>query len=163
MHWLWPSLVALGIAVAGGAVAIAATGGQGGSPPRTIVATQALVLVPASTSRAPAHPPTSSTSAVPLPARVGQLVTWPSGKRYTIVVAVVPVQAGLGEAKTEAEQAVRQGLENVGVLVSSSYSSLHPGYYLVFSGSYDTLEEAQSSLPRVRARFPSAFAQQVSR
>src|SRR5262249_50261507 len=79
VHWLWPSLVALGIAVAGGAVAIAATGGQGGSPPRTIVATQALVLVPANTSRAPA-PPTSSTSAVPLPARVGQLVTWPSGK-----------------------------------------------------------------------------------
>src|SRR5262249_27139284 len=76
VHWLWPSLVALGIAVAGGAVAIAATGGQGGSPPRPSAGPPAPVLGPAHTSRGPAPPPPSP-PALPHPARLGPRRTPP--------------------------------------------------------------------------------------
>jgi len=160
MHWVWPSLVALGIAAAGGAAAIAASGCTAQAP-STVVATQALVSLP------PERPRTARTAAKPsrspIPARSGDLTTWPGGNRYTIVLDSLPAGSGFSAARAKAQQAIRAGLRNVGVLVSSSYSTLHPGYYVVFSGIYDTLEEAQSALPDVAPRFPSAFAHQIAR
>jgi hypothetical protein len=110
-------------------------------------------------ARAEAKPKTPPT---PEPTRAGALVIWPGGDRYTIVLSSFPARSGLAAAKAMAEEAVRAGLPDVGVLVSSSYSSLHPGYFVVFSGIYETLEEAQSDLPQVTPRFPSAHAQQVA-
>jgi hypothetical protein len=162
-HWIWPSLLALAVAAGGGALAIAASGKSSRSTPRTIVATQALVPVapPRKTrARTPVEPKKSLN---PLPARAGALITWPGGDRYTIVLSSFPARSGLLAAKTRAEEAARAGLHDVGVLVSSSYSSLHPGYYVVFSGIYETLDEAQSDLPQVTPRFPSAHAQRITR
>jgi hypothetical protein len=39
----------------------------------------------------------------------------------------------------------------VGVLDSSRFASLRPGYYVVFTGVYDTEPEAASALQRARA------------
>ncbi len=49
-------------------------------------------------------------------------------------------------AFVEARTALRKGLKQVGVLDSSRYSSLHPGYFVVFAGIYDSEAEAQSAL-----------------
>jgi hypothetical protein len=161
IHWAWPSLVALGIAAAGGAAAIAASGGGTHAGPRTVVATQALVLLP------PVRPRTARKAAKPsrppIPARAGSLITWPGGNRYTIVLDSLPASAGFAAARAKAQQAVKAGLRSVGVLVSSSYSTLHPGYYVIFGGVYDTLEDAQGALPEVAPRFPRAFARQIAR
>jgi hypothetical protein len=50
----------------------------------------------------------------------------------------------------------------VGVLNSSDYSSLHPGYWVVFSGIYDTLDEARSALDTARATYPQAYTRQIA-
>ena len=51
------------------------------------------------------------------------------------------------------------------MLVSSSYASLHPGYYVVFSGVYRTsARAAAAALPTAHARgFPDAYQARVSR
>ena len=49
------------------------------------------------------------------------------------------------------------------MLDSSRYSSLHPGYWIVFSGVYRTLDEALAALPRAARHARSAYAQQITR
>jgi hypothetical protein len=163
LHWLWPSLLALAVAGTGAAVAIASSGNAVHSQVRTVVATQKLAVVPPAQKAQPQAPVEPKQSRSPLPTRTGALVTWPGGDRYTIVLSSFPARSGLLAAKARAEEAARAGFHDVGVLVSSSYSSLHPGYYVVFSGIYETLEQAQSELPQVTPRFPSAHAQRVAR
>jgi hypothetical protein len=51
---------------------------------------------------------------------------------------------------------------SVGVIVSSRFSGLHPGYYVVFSGIYDSFEEARSAATRVGDRFRSAYPRQIT-
>jgi hypothetical protein len=54
------------------------------------------------------------------------------------------------------------GLPQAGVLDSSDYSSLNPGYYVAFSGIYDTLAQARSGLQNARSKgFPLAYVRQV--
>ena len=48
----------------------------------------------------------------------------------------------------------REGLPQVGVLDSSRYASLHPGYWIVFSGVYATEAEATSALEDAGGRGP---------
>ncbi len=56
----------------------------------------------------------------------------------------MPSVNGRAAALAEAKQALHVGVKQVGLLDSSRFSSLHPGYYVVFSGIYDTEAEAQS-------------------
>jgi hypothetical protein len=49
----------------------------------------------------------------------------------------------------------------VGVLDSSRYASLHPDYYVVFTGVFDTEVEAASALQRARAVFPGAYQREI--
>jgi hypothetical protein len=51
----------------------------------------------------------------------------------------------------------RKGLDAVGVLDSSRYASLHPGYWIVFSGIYASEAEATSALEDAR-RYARAAA-----
>jgi hypothetical protein len=52
---------------------------------------------------------------------------------------------------------------DVGILDSSRFSSLHPGYWVVFSGVYRTLDEAIAALPPAVRRARHAYAQQITR
>ncbi len=153
-RWIAPSLAALIVAAAGGAIAIL---GSRGSPAR---ASQAIVA----TSRLdPAPPPASPPPAAPAHGSKQRLVTWPGTGGYTLVLATVPLGDGVQRAKREALAALGHGLPDVGVLVSTSYASLHPGYYVVFSGIYASREEAQADLLAARRYFPSAYASPVVR
>jgi hypothetical protein len=49
------------------------------------------------------------------------------------------------------------------VLDSSRYPSLHPGYYVVFSGVYDSLSSAQAAASRAAdAGYGNAYARRVT-
>ena len=58
----------------------------------------------------------------------------------------------------------RQGLESVGVLDSSRYASLHPGYYVVFAGVYPGKSDADTAVATARqAGFGGAYSRQIAR
>lgn len=63
---------------------------------------------------------------------------WSGGSGYTAILASVGSE---GEARSLQSQATSVGLD-AGVLNSSDYSSLRPGYWVVFSGQYQTESEA---------------------
>jgi hypothetical protein len=171
--WIWPVLVALVIAAIAAAVAIAATQDSGGK--KTLVATTTqgtlsgtvetvgptgpgTAVVPTTASPPPPPPPASP----PPPANA--LTSWPSGTNgYTVVLNSVPTSGGKAQAERLAKAALRAGLTSVGVLDSSRYSSLHPGYYVVFSGVFNSLAEAQPTLATARSSgYPTAYARPIT-
>jgi hypothetical protein len=146
-----PSLAALVVATGGAAAAIAATHGDKSHGSHAIVALSPLQ---------PAPPPTAPASKG---GKTAQLIPWPATNGYTIVLATLPLSVGAGAARAKALTALRDGLRQVGVLVSSSYPSLQPGYYVVFSGVYASLVEAQSDLNTAKSSFPGAYARPIAR
>jgi hypothetical protein len=66
---------------------------------------------------------------------------------YTVVLASIPSEDG--DSQAEADQRVgaleEQGVE-VGVLDSSEFSSLNPGYLVVYSGRFPTEDAADAHL-----------------
>jgi hypothetical protein len=179
--WIWPTLVGLVLAIAGGAAAVAvADSGRGSTTlnvthagsvrepvPAPSTATVALPTVPRgepTTTGPPATPtnPPPASSAAPPP---GTLVAWPANRNgYTVVLESVPTSAGRGLAVQRARSASRAGLPQVGVLVSSLYSSLHPGYYVVFSGIYASKGRADAAATAAAGKgFTSAYSRQITR
>jgi hypothetical protein len=92
------------------------------------------------------------------------LVPWPSGTDgFTVVLASVLVGQGRAAADAQAAKAQAAGLPQVGILESSSYSSLRPGYYVVFSGIYSSNAQAQAAAPAAQARgFPGAYPREIA-
>jgi hypothetical protein len=170
--WIWPVLVALVIAVVAAVVAIAATRDSGGS--KTIVATTtqgpvgstvttvgptgpSTASVPTTTATSPPPPP-------PPPPPPNALASWPANTNgYTVVLNSVPTSSGRAQAVRLAKAALHAGLRNVGVIDSSRFSSLHPGYYVVFSGIFKTQAQAQETLTSARSSgYPSAYARAIT-
>jgi hypothetical protein len=143
LHWLWPVAAAALVAAGGAAAAIAAGADDPGD--ETIVA-----LTPLRT-------------AAPRAAAPATLRPWPRRDGYTIVLAALPTTLGAKLARARALAATRSGLPDVGVLASSHFASLHPGYWIVFSGVYPRLDEALAGLPRAARYARSAYAQQIAR
>lgn len=141
LHWLWPTLGALLVAVVGATIAVGAH--VKGSQEQTVVALSPLQPAPV--------------------ASVGGLVAWPRRDGYTIVLATVPARNGGSAADARARRALRASLPDVGILASSDYASLHPGYRVVFTGIFDSLDEAQAALPHVRSAFVNAYVQAITR
>jgi hypothetical protein len=110
---------------------------------------------------------TPTTPTIPTDTSGGTSTTtasWPSGQSgYTVVLASVPEGDGRAAADAAAAQAVAAGLSSAGVLRSSDFSSLRPGYWVAYAGVYSTLAEAQTILPQARAAgFASAYTRRVS-
>ena len=173
--WIWPVLLGLIIAALAAAGAILATtrDDDNGSATRTQVATGPETLpsdtgptetLPTETGGEP--PPPTDTEPVgppPPPPPPAGPIEWPAGQSgYTIVLASLPESAGRGPALRAAQRAAQQGLTETGVLNSSEYSSLHPGYWVVFSGIYNSESEARSALDTARSSYPQAYARQIT-
>ncbi len=159
--WIWPSLLAFLIAGVGAAVAIASTRGGGGG--ETIVATTTFTVEPpAPPTTVAQRPPPALTAPPPKPRPTG-LIPWPGANGYTVVLASLPVSGGLAVARQKAKEALARGLPQVGVLRSDHFSSLHPGYYVVFSGVYVSLDDALTAASSVHSKFPSAYARPIAR
>jgi hypothetical protein len=189
--WLWLALLALlAVALASGAiVALAATDDddEAGTSVPTTGQTTTPVLPPTTTSPPTLDtltsptitigPPTTTGATTTFPTTTsgtttsgttttgtGGIMSWPSGEDgYTVVLRSTPTSQGRGEAESAAQQAKNNGLPEVGILESSDFSSLNPGYYVTFTGVYDTENEAENALPRARTSgFPTAYVREVS-
>jgi hypothetical protein len=187
--WIWPVLLFLVLTIVATAAAVAAGSTRSTAAP-TVVATDPHVTVgpgvppatvptavPTSTlptvaqptistgplPRAPGAPSTGvATTPAPNP---NALAEWPSGKSgYTVVLESLPEASGRLNALARARAAKRAGLPAAGILLSSGFSSLHPGYFVVFSGIYSSPGQAGSALSAAHARgFPHAYQARVTR
>jgi hypothetical protein len=87
---------------------------------------------------------------------------WPIDQDgWTIALASLPQTSGRAAALTRARAARARGLPQVGVLDSSRYASLHPGYWIVFSGVYSSEAEATSALEDARRASRTAVVRRV--
>jgi hypothetical protein len=169
--WIWPSLLALVIAILAGGGAIWWTRDAQSAASETLVGdTTQLPTTPATAPPTATPPgptlPTTTTRATtrPRPA-TRRLIEWPQGRSgWTLVLASLPTSAGRNAALGKARQALAAGLRQVGVLDSSRYPSLHAGYFVVFSGIYPSLSEAQTAASRAAsAGYGNAYARRVTR
>jgi hypothetical protein len=73
------------------------------------------------------------------PGSSGGLASWPEGETaWTVVIASTTSRA-------DAEKKARAAGADAGVLKSDDFSSLREGYWVVFSGQYDSRSAAQSA------------------
>jgi hypothetical protein len=143
---VWPRVLALAcVAAAGAGLAVYLTRDPTG-PLVVETATGGSVTMEAPVERSPKA-----------------LTTWKAGDEgWTIVLVSVPKVQGRPAAVDVASAARARGLQRVGVLDSSRFASLHPGYWLVFSDRYETEAEATSALMRARTFTKSARVQRVA-
>jgi hypothetical protein len=183
--WLWLALAALLLVAlaAGGIVALAATdderdagavsslGPTTGVVPTltptadTLTTPSTITLEPPTTSTGlttTTQPTTSTQATTTNPSNT--IISWPSGTDgFTIVLRSTPTSQGRGPADAAAQQAINAGLRQVGVLNSSDYDSLNPGYYVTFTGIYTSKSAAESALPNARSKgFPTAYVREVA-
>jgi hypothetical protein len=144
--FVWVALAALVVAVAGAAVAIVLPGKHTASAASTYVA------------------PTLPTERAAVSSGRNGRTVWPAGlDGWTVVLLSSPATHGRVKPLALAAGAVRDGLPQVGVLDSSSFASLHPGYYVVFSGVYGAPDDANLALDTVRAHgFGGAYVLRVA-
>jgi hypothetical protein len=154
--WIWPSLLALVVAALAASAAILWTREAEGGAARTLVGDTSqlpttVAAIPGTTDASTLTAPTTTTETTDTTTTTGRtsrrsLIEWPQGRSgWTVVIASVPTSGGREPAVARAREALDAGLEQVGVLDSARFSSLHPGYYVVFSGVYPTLDEAQNA------------------
>jgi hypothetical protein len=175
--WVWISLLTLLVAAAGAAAAIAITrhdkaaAGQGYTTTPPAVSSVATPTVVPTTSRGTVDTATlptapEPTTTAPAKPRVpnGRL-TWPANRNaWTIVLVSYPKTNGLPSARSTAAKAAKASLRRVGVLDSSRFASLQPGYYVVFTGIYPTRADADASVGTARqAGFSGAYSRQIAR
>jgi cell division septation protein DedD len=103
---------------------------------------------------------TPSTPATPTtPTTGGGADDWPAGE--TAWTAQVSSVRNLADA-----QALRTRLRNAGqeagVLDSDDFTELEPGYYVVFSGTFDSRAEAIAHAASLRSEHPGVFARRLA-
>jgi len=170
--WVWPALLALLVAVAAGLVSALLLAERSSSASDTLVRTEAVRATapqtetpPEPTTTAPTTTGAGTTPARPQKPKAGPtLVAWPMSRSgWTIVLDSVPTVNGRVGAVAEAKQALRLGLKQVGVLDSARFSSLHPGYFVVFAGIYETQADAQSHIIEAhRHGFRNPYPRQIT-
>lgn len=179
--WIWAALGGLVVAAAGAAVAIAVSDNGGASTltVTTSVAPVTTVAPPATDTGAQPPQPTTTvvvTTVATVPTvpedtattttgKKPRLIVWPGKTAYTVVLTSLPSSpGGHAAALARANQALAKGLPRVGVLDSGDFPSLNPGYYVVFSGVYETLLQAETGARNARFQgFGSAYPRQIKR
>jgi hypothetical protein len=176
--WLWAALAALLLValVAGAIVAVAATKGDeeaGTSIPvvSTTPQTTDTVGIITQPGTVTINPPTSTiiptttlSTTTSSTTTTSGTITWPAGRDgYSIFLKSVPTSQGRAQADAAAHRAIDNGLTQVGVLNSTDYSSLNAGYWVTFTGVYDSESQANSALSNARSKgFPTAYVRRVA-
>ena len=183
--WLWAALAALLLValVSGAVVALAATDDGKNSEPASSIPVVSTAPSTTDTVGVVTQPPTITitpptttlstttfstttfgTTTFGTTTTTGSNVTWPPNKDgFTVVLKSVPTSNGRSQAETAADRARTNGLSQVGILNSTDFSSLNPGYYVTFTGIYDTESQANAALPNARSKgFPTAYVREVS-
>jgi hypothetical protein len=162
-----PILAVLLVAALGALVAIAVSRGDDGT--RTLVATDlpARTVVPKvpifGTQTLVPTPPVVTTTLLPA-TNATTLTDWTVADGYTLVLASIPAANGRASAVQIAKHALAQGLLDVGVIDTSAFSGLAPGFFVVFSGVYDSTAAAAAQIRQAEAAgFAAPYARRVTR
>jgi len=172
--WIRPALFFLVVSAVATAIAVVVSVSRGSSSAATTTTTTTTtattptktttVVTTTTTTTTTTAPPTTTTSTTPTPhpAAPG---AWPAGTSgYTVVLESIPLASGRAFAASRARAARQAGLPRVGVLDSSDFPSLHPDYYVVFSGVYTSSSQAADAVATARSHgFPDAYQARVSR
>lgn len=169
---LWPLLATLVVAMIALATILAVrfTGDDGDE---LVVATTSVPTVVPATQPEPIEEPPLPTLPTPAttPARTApttttappatnELIEWPGQDGWTIVLLSATSRS---TATARGREALEAGVEEVGVLESSQYASLHPGYFVVFAGVFESRSEAQSALDGVQGRgYDAAYVREIA-
>jgi hypothetical protein len=89
---------------------------------------------------------------------------WPAGQTGWAVILASKSQSTFQESDAQlvADEAATAGVSMTGVLDSSQFPSLNPGYWAVFSGPYTTREEAEAAAQTIQGQgYPDAYAREV--
>jgi hypothetical protein len=154
--WLvWPALLALGAAVALGAVWLFQDGNSSG-----IEGAQRDKSGPSQTTNPAVSPTTvteTTTSTGPTAPAVG---SWPADSRgWTVILSSSNSRT---EAESVATAASNEG-EASGILNSSDFSSLAPGYWVAYAGNYgNDSDAAQLAADRLAESFPGSYPRLIS-
>jgi len=104
----------------------------------------------------------SSTSTTPTPAPTTPS-GWPPGKSaFTVILASMPSKSAADDKLKKAQTA---GISGAAILRSDDFPTLKPGYWVVFDGQYDSIEQAQSqaTIDRGKGEFSDAYPRFVSK
>ena len=105
------------------------------------------------------NPPGTTTPTPPDDSGGGEIAEWPAGKTAYTVVLVSATSRNAADSK--AEQAIKRGIK-AGVLRSDDFSTLRPGFWVVFAGQYDTSEQATRAADRYAEQgFGGGYPRQV--
>ena len=173
--WIWVSLLTLIVAVGGAAAAISLTASEAGATVPTLAGASAVTIAAPASVQATTGVDTSTLPRAPEPGtpaaggraaglRKGRFA-WPSNENgWTIVLVSYPKTNGAASARAKAAQAAKAGLSEAGVLDSSNYASLQPGYLVVFTGVYASQADADAAVSTARqAGFAGAYSRQIAR
>lgn len=108
--------------------------------------------------------PTDTMPTDTMPTETTAAGDWPAGQTGWAVILASKSQSQFQEsdARTIADEASAAGVQNVGVLDSSQFPSLNPGYWAVFSGPYTTKDEAQAAAATIQGQgYPEAYPREV--
>ena len=176
-EWVWLSLLTLIVAIAGATTAILVTQRAGADEGNVFTASATVPVTepapvptattPANTTTLPTAPEPTTTTAKPTAPKGpknGRL-TWPANANgWTIVLVSYPKVNGRPSALDTASRAAKAGLRQVGILDSSRYASLQPGYFVVFTGIYGSKSDADAAVATARqAGFGGAYSRQIAR
>jgi hypothetical protein len=74
----------------------------------------------------------------------------------------VIIESATKQSKADGVATAAQGKgHTVGVLHSDDYSSLNPGYYVVFTEKYSSQSAAQAGLKSIKSDYPDAYLRRV--
>ncbi len=168
--FVWTALLALLVAAVGTAAAIVVSDRRAAAGPQAFDAATAAIPVRTPAAEPPrrlrARVATGKLPKAPEPtgARPGR-ATWPrNANGWTIVLVSYPKTTGRRAALDKATQAAKSGLAQVGIIDSSRFASLQPGYFVVFAGIYGSKADADTAVQTVRGTgFAGAYSRQIAR
>jgi hypothetical protein len=133
------------------------------TPPPATTPTPAPTVTPDPSLTDPNATITPEPTATPEPTTTpdtssGSVGSWPAGEEgWTVVLASTTSQSS---ADNKADDFINDGISDVGVLNSDDFGSLKPGYWVVYSGQYDTQAQARAALDDIDAS--DAYVRQIS-
>lgn len=92
------------------------------------------------------------------PVDPGGISDWPAGE--TAWTAILSSVRSESDARAASDRVAASG-EPSGVLLSSDFPDLRPGFWVVFSGTFDDRAAAIAQATRLRPRFPGAYARRL--
>jgi hypothetical protein len=138
------------------------------SPTDTVPPATATPPTAPTTPTTPGVPPASTPPTTPTtpttpstPPSGSEIAKWPAGTTaYTVVLVSAATHK---QANTKAREAKSRGID-AGVLHSNDYSSLNPGYWVVFAGQYSTANEARSHIDEYASKgFAGGYPRQIKK